>query len=456
MAKEYQEFDIGELFKEMKRFWWLLIIMMLLSGLTTYLVSDYLITPLYQAEITLFIGSEENSLGISLSDLNRNNQLIEDYRNIAESRLIINSVLTGLNLDIPISEFRDNMSITVVDDSRLFIVGYKHKDPNTAKLISNELGKQLSVAVVEIVGVKNIRVIDMAILPLKPLSPNIPKNTVFGSLTGLVLALISILIIFLNDDKVSDKSFLEDVIAAPVIGSIPMYVDKHLDTKKMLYMKDLPHHYISECYKMLRSNIAYVTEKNDSKVIMFTSSAASEGKTTTITNLAIAFANEGKKVLVVDADLRRPQVHNRFGLRQTPGLTNLLYSKHALDRIIKPVPNVNNLHVITSGSIPPTPDLILGSSGFETLIVNAKEKFDYILIDVTPTLIVSDAVILARLADEVIFVVAMNETKKTNVELSKDALKKVGINFSGIVTTKEKQGNVNKKYGYYLREEDFR
>ncbi len=450
MGTEYQELDLKELFKSIKQHWWIVVLATIIGIGISYSVSVYFVTPLYQADTTLFIGSEENTLGISLSDLNRNNQLIEDYRNLAETRLIIESVTEAVRHNVTVKEFRKRMGITVIEDSRLFVVSYRNENPMVATTVANELGKQLSIVVLEIVGVKNIRIIDPAIIPDEPVEPNMVRNMGFGGLSGLAIGLLISFVLFVKDDKVVDKMMVETLVGAPIIGSIPIY-DEKADwvASNKLYVKHIPNHFISERYKMFRSNISYLSRQKKSKVFMFTSCSTGEGKTTTITNLAFSLANEGKKVLLIDGDLRRPSVHRRFSLRQNPGLTNLLLSTLDFQKTVKHIDGVDNLDVLTSGSIPPSPDLLLGSEAFATLINQVREIYDFVLIDSTPTLVVSDAIVLSRTVDDVIFVVAMEETLKSDIVNAVRSLKGIGIDLAGVVTTKEKQLSKEKYYGGY-------
>jgi len=451
MNANYQEMDLKELIGSIKKNWWILLVLMLVGIGVSYIVSVEFITPLYQADTTLFIGSEENSLGISLSDLNRNNQLIEDYRNLAETRLVIESVISAVDYNVTVKEFRERMDIQVIEDSRLFVVSYRSENRFIATDVANELGKQLSLVVLEIVGVKNIRIIDPAIVPEKAVEPNVMRNSAFGGMTGIVVGMIITLILILRDDKILDKSFVEEVVQVPIIGSIPSYDEKSSSIfSNTFYVKNIPNYYISECYKMLRSNITYLSMQNNSKVLMFTSSSMSEGKTTTITNLAVSMAKEGKRILLIDADLRRPNIHKRFELRQNPGLTSLLLSRAEFSRTIRRVDSIQNLDILTSGSIPPSPDLLLGSVAFKTLVNEVREEYDYILIDTTPTLIVSDAIVVTRVVDDVILVVAMEQARKTDIVNAVSSLNNVGISLAAVVTTKEKIQTKDKYYGDYL------
>jgi len=213
-----QEMDISGIANVFKRKKMLILGFILFGIIISYYITTELITPMYKADTTLFIGKEERDIGISLSELNRNNVLINDYQNIAKSRLIINQVMENLNITIPIKEFRKRMDIRIVDESRLFIVSYNSESPEIAMEIANELAEQLSIGVLQIVGVKNIRIIDKAILPIEPETPKVINNVFFGGLTGLVLGIAAVLIFFMKNDFINDSYNIEAIFKLPIIG----------------------------------------------------------------------------------------------------------------------------------------------------------------------------------------------------------------------------------------------
>lgn len=447
MATE-NNIEINELFISLKKYKWLIIGIMIFFILLSYYLSTQIITPMYKADTTLFIGKEENDLGISLSEINRNNVLISDYKNIAESRLIINQVMKNLNISIELKKFRKRMSIEIIDDSRLFIVSYESENPKIARDVANELAEQLSIGVLEIVGVKNIKIIDKALIPDEIETPKVLKNTVLGGFIGLTIGLIVFFILFLKNDVIHDIDSVVKDLKLTLIGSIPLFTDikiKYQDTMTLINSNS----YFSEAYKMLRSNINYIKANEKCKIIMFTSSSIEEGKTTTITHLAMTMANEGKKVLLIDGDLRKPKVHRKFNLKQIPGLTSIMYNSQSLKKVVNRVLGENNLEILTSGALPSSPDLILGSKNFKRFINDMKEEYDYILIDAPPVLYVSDPIILAQFVEGIVLVVSMYETSKQDLRHTKEALDKVGANIIGLVSTKNQIDNVYKKNYYY-------
>ncbi len=211
---------------------------------------------------------------------------------------------------------------------------------------------------------------------------------------------------------------------------------------------------VSESYKMFRTNLNYMNIDQENRVLLFTSSMTEEGKTTSISNAAVSFALEGKKVLLMECDLRKARIHEVFNLPQFPGLTNLLSEKKPLQSFVKVLDELPNLHVLVSGPLPPDPAEMLGSRAFEKLIDDARKVYDMILIDAPPVLAVTDAAVLSRLADGVVLVLAAKETKKEAARKVKQALEKVGANILGVLLTKTIINKDNSYYYYYGNKEN--
>jgi len=204
---------------------------------------------------------------------------------------------------------------------------------------------------------------------------------------------------------------------------------------------------VSEAYRMLRTNLGYTGVDKKHELIVITSSKKSEGKTTTITNLAVTMAQSGHKVLIIDCDLRRPKIHKMFHLDNTVGLSDILLKDVSFDKALYHIEDVENLHIVTSGNIPPMPSELLDSQKMVDLLNGLRGKYDYVLLDAPPVLSVSDASILAQVVDGVILAVAANETHVDAISTAKRALDKVEANIIGTVLTKAKIGK--RGYTYY-------
>ncbi len=205
----------------------------------------------------------------------------------------------------------------------------------------------------------------------------------------------------------------------------------------------------SEAYRVLRTNIGHMGIDKEYKIIMITSSNKAEGKTTTITNLATAFAQTGKRILLLDCDLRRPRVHKFFGIPNTQGLSNYFLSQtNRIEDIIQTHKEVQTLDIITTGQIPPMPSELLESNKMQRFLETMREQYDYIFIDSPPVLAVADATILSKYADGILLVVAAGETKMDSVIHAKRALDKVKGHVLGTIMTKAKISKTSYRYDY--------
>ncbi|MDK2942078.1 MAG: hypothetical protein PWP56_1591 [Acetobacterium sp.] len=221
-----KEVNFKELFEIIIKKWWLILLLTVIGFGAAYVYTIKYVTPVYEANTVLYIGQEGGSLGsidVSLGQLNANSQLLVDYKQIAATRLVVNEVIKNLGLTISYDEFKENVIIESVSDSRLFTVGFRHSDPQVAKQIADELAKQLTVAVLQIVGVENIRILDQALVPQAPVSPNTLLNAVIGGLLGFFIALFVIILMFLINDTVRNDEDIENLINISVLGDIPEF-----------------------------------------------------------------------------------------------------------------------------------------------------------------------------------------------------------------------------------------
>lgn len=187
-----------------------------------------------------------------------------------------------------------------------------------------------------------------------------------------------------------------------------------------------------ESYKTLRTNIQYAGFDRELKSILITSCAPSEGKSLTAANLAVSMAQDGKKILLVDCDLRKPMQRRVFNVMNIQGLTNILAEGTDYREVVNDV-NVDNLSLITSGPKPPNPSEILGSSKMKAFIDQVTEDFDMVILDTPPMLPVTDASVLSRMVDGMLLVIRHGKTSIEAVETVKSQVEKVGANLLGAV-----------------------
>lgn len=204
---------------------------------------------------------------------------------------------------------------------------------------------------------------------------------------------------------------------------------------------------VFESYRTLRTNIQFASVDQEIKKIVITSPEPGEGKSTTVANLAIAFAQQGKKVLLIDADLRKPTVANTFSLPNTSGLTNVLSRQSNLEQVVQQS-TVENLYILTSGPLPPNPSELLGSNSMKELVSKAENEFDIILFDSPPVLAVTDAQVLTNLSDGTILAIRSGSTDQDAAKKAKDLLQVGNSRLLGVVLNSKKQKQ-DQYYYYY-------
>nr|WP_066451302.1 CpsD/CapB family tyrosine-protein kinase [Cytobacillus gottheilii] len=220
-----------------------------------------------------------------------------------------------------------------------------------------------------------------------------------------------------------------------------------MNSKRKLITKNDPKSPIAEQYRTIRTNIQFSAIDEEIRTILVTSSGPGEGKSTTVANLAVVFAQQGKRVLLVDADLRKPTVHYTFNTLNTTGLTNVLTNQMSLMEAVK-ANDEKNLYILPCGPIPPNPSELLGSKAMTRVIAEALNEFDIILFDTPPVLAVTDAQILANKCEGTIIVVGSGKTEKEQLLKSKELLTAAQAKILGVVLNNKKMKDTDNYYYY--------
>lgn len=207
-----------------------------------------------------------------------------------------------------------------------------------------------------------------------------------------------------------------------------------------------PKSHAAEAFRTLRTNIQFSSLDDEIRTLVVTSTQPGEGKSTVISNLGIAMAQSGKKVLLMDCDLRKPTVHKKLGISNQDGLTTLLAREKKLEEVAQAT-DINNFYVLTSGPIPPNPAELLGSKKMKNFINELHGYFDFILLDAPPVLAVTDAQVLSTYCDGVVFVASYGQAEKQAVVRAKELIDKVGGKILGVVINKVPENS--KSYYYY-------
>ncbi len=279
--------------------------------------------------------------------------------------------------------------------------------------------------------------VETAIKPTTPISPKPLQSAMLAAAIGLfVTAGFAFLIEFL-DDTLKTPDEIKDVLEVPVIGFIGelKHNPKEDEVALGVYVAKNPRSPVAEAFRSLRTNLEYSSVDNPARTMLVTSSGESEGKSTIAANLAIVEAQSGKKVVIVDGDMRRPKVHVQFNKSNRRGLSDVVTGKLTIDDVVKTYDQVENLSVITCGTIPPNPSELLGSERMSQTLKDLEERFDLVIID-TPPMIVSDAQILSSKVDGVIFVVIPGQTRAIAALRPMEELRRIDSTVMGVVANK--------------------
>ena len=292
----------------------------------------------------------------------------------------------------------------------------------------------------------NIHIVDAARTPMYPTEPNIPRNLAFAFVLGLTTGIGMAFLLENMDNTVRTTEQAQMISGLPALGMIPMGSKNGLDAggKKLMSISSSreavelvtqarPQSQMAESYRALRTSLLLSNLGTPPKTIMITSARPQEGKTTTSINTAIVLAQKGVRVLLIDADLRRPSVHKTLGMGPRSGLSNVLTGSVTLDHAIARSPILSNLFILPAGTPPPNPAELLASAHMRDLLADLREKYDHIVIDTPPTLSVTDAVVLSQRVDAIILVIRSSKTTKQALRRSRDILTQVNAHITGVL-----------------------
>ena len=287
--------------------------------------------------------------------------------------------------------------------------------------------------ITEDLQVSNVSIVDPARIPDVPFKPKKGLNILLATIVGLTMGIGLAFFLEYLDDTIKTPEEVERYLKIPFLG----YIGRVIIAKDNPYNPDLvalkePKSHIAEMLRNIRTNILFSTSNFPRKALLVTSSTQGEGKTFLTINLAISLAQMGKRVVVVDTDLRKPRIHPIFGLKKHPGLTDVLTGNHSLESVIQDT-KLENLKIIPCGTIPPDPAELLSSEAMKGLIDKLKEQFDFVLFDSPPVMSVTDPTILANLADGVIIVIKGGETPTSPIQRTLQQLSELDTKVLGVV-----------------------
>ncbi len=420
----------------------------------------------YLAKVSFYVVSNpsylsEASVNVNSSEFSMAKNLVPSYMLILKSNTVLNKVIENLGLSYTIENIQQMISSSSVDNTSVFYVYVLCDNPYESMEIANAIAEIAPEEISRIVKSGGIEVIDYATLPTSPYnSTNLVKYVIVGFVLGFILALMISLLFGLLDTTIRNKNELEKVFTIPIIGDVPIIKSSSKSNKKSKVLNDDSLFVQREAYNTLRTNLMFMSHDEKCQIYAISSVSQGEGKSLNCINLAISFVQLGKRVLVIDADLRNPSIMTTIGMENVKqGLSQYLAGITSKINIQKA--NINEkLDIIDVGIIPPNPADLLSSIRFSLLLNNLSEKYDYIFIDTSPIGIVADALAFADIITGYILIVKAQDSKLADEKKIIKSIEQIDAKITGFIynASNPKHANYKNKnrygYGYGYEKKD--
>jgi polysaccharide biosynthesis transport protein len=298
----------------------------------------------------------------------------------------------------------------------------------------------------------NLRIVERAESPRVPVLPRRAFNYEIALLMGIGLGAGLAILAGRIDDTIKTPDDIAQLLGLPFLGMVPVVgANAAPESAPPLAAASEPQSAVAEAYRVVRTNLIFSTTAKRGRVVVVSSSSPGEGKTTTVANLAASLAQNGARVLAIDADLRRPTLHTHFGLEPAEGLSEVLSTGAPRSLPVRKT-EVSSLSILSSGEIPPNPAELLGSDGLRILLEAERERYDWILIDAPPILAMADTPVLSALADGLVMVVWSEHCTRPSLKRALEQVRAVGGTLTGVVLNKVDLKRNAYYYGQYYGE----
>ena len=440
--------DLVEIFRALykRRVW--IVLAAVAFGTVIGMYGKFVVKDVFQAEASMCI--IDSNKEVSMSDLQVGSALTNDYEGIIKSRVVLTKVIANLKLDIEYKELYNAVSIENPDGTRIIKINVISGNQNEAVDIANEI---LSVSIDEIphvLGSNTPTVLDKADeLFVENIRRSVMSYTLLGVLAGIVISCGAVVISVITNTSIKNEEDIQKCSGLSVLGAVPDYKGKK--QKKIMWPENLSFN-ASEAIYQLRTGILYSSK--DVKTIAITSAFENQGKSFISFHLAYSLSQVGKRVLLVDTDMRKSVLQRRMGLEGVKlGLSEYLSGNAELGQVIYDV-GITNMHVLFSGKLVPNASALLAAKWLENLCAEVRDSYDYVIFDTPPICVVGDAAIVASFCDGALLVIENGVTKKKTLAQMKSEMDKVGANVIGVVqnmvgSKKDSSYYGKGNYGYY-------
>jgi len=433
---------------------WPLIAVTVLLALAAAALMTMRTVPQYSSTARLFVSTQGNATDPYSGGL-FSEQRVASYADLITGENLAQRVVDKLDLDESAGALSGQISSSVSPDTVILQVTVTDPSPARAQQLTQAVATEFSQLVAQLETPPGKRqppikvtVVDSADLPAGPISPRPLRNLALAGVLGLMLGLGLAVVKDMLDTTVKSADDVTAATKASLLGSIRY--DPSAKISPLVSQLDSRAQRV-EAFRMLRTSLQFIDVDKRSKVFVVSSAVPAEGKTTTAVNLALTLAQADQQVLLIEADLRRPRVSTYLRLESAVGLTTVLIGRIGVEEAIQPWGESGELHVLTSGTIPPNPSELLQSMAMEEMLAKLRTRYDVILIDAPPLLPVTDAALLAAQADGALLVVRYGKTTKDQLTLAVERLNSVDAKLLGTVinmTPNRDSSEYGHGYGY--------
>lgn len=430
---------------------WPSILLLALLGVALAAFLNFRAAKIYTASAQSFIAisiPSESGVGNLAAESYYTLQRIQSYIQVVSSPGVLQPVIDELGLDTTVQGLRGSVSATNPSDTVLVNITVARTDPQQAAAIANAVSVQLGAVIQgletstsgKVVPVK-LTVTDPALPPGAPSSPRSSTNLLIGFLVGLALGVGQAFLREILDRSIKSPDELTELTGATPVGIL--LFDPTAKEKPIVALDQRSTR--AEAFRTIRTNLQYVDVDAPPQIVTITSALPGEGKTTTAINVAVALAQAGRRVILVETDLRRPKASKYLGVESSLGLTDVLAGNNTLVEVIVPW-NRGLMDFLPAGRTPPNPSELLASHQFEQILEVLRNNYDSIVVDTTPLLPVTDGAVVSKASDGAILVVRYGKTSRDHLDASMAALEQVDARLLGTVLNFVPRGG--RRYGY--------
>jgi len=420
----------------------IIVLITVMATIISGILSFYVLKPVYEAQCTVIVGKDSTDK-ITAGEVTMYQDLIKTYSKIAKSRVVAENALGRLNLGVSWEGYMSNVDITPEIGTQIMDISYKSQTAEGAQQGANALSQAFIEESQKLLPSGSVKIMDKALVPEAPIKPNKKLNIAKAFMLGLMFSLALVFLIDYLNNTIKNEEDVERQLGLPTMGLI-------LKQNKMvnLIVEKEPKSSVTEAFKSMRTNLLFSMENRGINTLMISSSSPKEGKTSVSTNIAFVIAKTGKRVLLVDCDLRKPSVHRYFNISNSEGLVDVILKERKVEEIVVKIND--KLNVMTAGLVNYNSSELLSSQNMRNFIRSMEKEYDYVILDTPPIVAFADAVTLVTDKVGVILVINSEQTKIEICKKSKQLLTNVNATLIGAVLNKvDKRAIASYGYDYY-------